>query len=608
MTLRTKLLAAQLPLWCALLLVGVLALYSNASLSKRAEDILNENYRSVQAVRDMTESLERLNDLAQASLVVGEPVQVSQAARLRERFESSLGTQESTVLESGEHEATGELKRAWSDYAQRFKSLVDEHPGRVDQAQFESSLMPAFGTLKRSMDEIVDINQLAMEHKTLQGRREARDFQAFTAAVSLAAMIAGLVLTFYLTSNLLRPLSVLGLALERIGGGDFEAMVRLQGRDEITRLAESVNQMSSQLLRHRQKSLSALLLAQQASQATLNSLADPVLVLDLEGRLVNLNQAAEAIMAQPPALGTPVWDHLEMELAQRLRHLWRQVLEGRGPVKPQGFGEAIGLATGEGSRRFLLPRAAPVREPGGGLIGVTLFLQEVTRLRRFDQIKTDLVATVAHEFRTPLTSLRMAVYLCLEGTAGPLSAKQTELLEAARQDCERVQTMVDDLLDLSRLGEGGLGLRRRPLSVEEIMKDALGAHAKLAARQEVDLYLEPDPPPALVLGDPERVAIVFSNLIINALRHTPAGGRVGLMAQEQPGAVRFSVSDTGPGIPAERLPGIFERFQGAGDKPDGASGLGLFIAREAVTSHGGQIGADSQPGQGSRFWFTLPKA
>jgi signal transduction histidine kinase len=202
----------------------------------------------------------------------------------------------------------------------------------------------------------------------------------------------------------------------------------------------------------------------------------------------------------------------------------------------------------------------------------------------------------------------MAIYLCLEGAAGPLSPKQADLLSAARQDCERVKSMVEDLLDMSRLGHEGLGLRRSPVAASQLLADALLAHGAAAQRQGVELALGPGPGSAQVSADRERVALIFSNLISNALRHTPSDGRVTLGASPQGLMVLFSVSDTGAGIDPQHLAHIFERFQGAGEEPAGAAGLGLFIAREAVLAHGGDIGLDSQPGQGSRFWFTLPAA
>jgi NtrC-family two-component system sensor histidine kinase KinB len=157
-----------------------------------------------------------------------------------------------------------------------------------------------------------------------------------------------------------------------------------------------------------------------------------------------------------------------------------------------------------------------------------VILQDVTRLRRFNELKDDLVATVAHEFRTPLTSLRMAVHLCLEGVVGAINDKQTELLHAAREDCERLQSFVDDLLDLARLQAGKVAMRKVSLPLGSSGRSHRRA-AHVAQQHKVTLRSELSPQlPEAIAVDPERLGLVFGNLIGNAIRHTPECGTVTL--------------------------------------------------------------------------------
>ncbi|HKX51363.1 MAG TPA: HAMP domain-containing sensor histidine kinase, partial [Candidatus Binatia bacterium] len=211
-----------------------------------------------------------------------------------------------------------------------------------------------------------------------------------------------------------------------------------------------------------------------------------------------------------------------------------------------------------------------------------------------------------HEFRTPLTSLRMAVHLCTEQVAGPLTEKQSELLHAAREDCDRLQAMVDDLLDLSRIESGRVELFPLPTAVSQLVARAIEDHKAEAGERGLNLTAEAVLPEARVLADHERIGHVFSNLIVNAMRHTPKGGSVTLGAQEVNGAVRFTIADTGKGIPKEYQTRVFEKFFRVPDNEPRGTGLGLYIAREIVTGHGGDIGVESEPGTGSTFWFTLP--
>jgi signal transduction histidine kinase len=283
------------------------------------------------------------------------------------------------------------------------------------------------------------------------------------------------------------------------------------------------------------------------------------------------------------------------------------VLGGKGPYAPKGFEEAVCVPSTDGDHYFL-PRATPVYAEQGGITGATVILQDVTRLRRFDELKNDLVATVAHEFRTPLTSLRMAIHLCLEEVAGPVTEKQADLLYAAREDCERLQAIVDELLDLARMQAGRVELQPLPTSATSLVEAAIDAHCSLAAGRDLQLEALVHPDTGEVLVDRDRLQIVFANLLTNAIRHTPAGGRIEVRAKPTNGAVRFEVADTGEGIPREHRQQIFEKFYRVPGAASGSAGLGLSIAKEIVEAHGGEIGVESEIGRGSTFWFTLPLA
>jgi len=262
----------------------------------------------------------------------------------------------------------------------------------------------------------------------------------------------------------------------------------------------------------------------------------------------------------------------------------------------------------EGGERCFLPSASPVYGEEGEVAGAAIVLRDVTRLRRADELKNDLVAFVAHEFRTPLTSLQMAIHLCAEQVVGPLTEKQADLLFAGRQDCERLADIVEDLLDVSRMQEGVLGLNKAPVAAEALAEAAVASHAEEATAKSVLLTSELLPSTGAVLADGERVRLVFDNLLGNALRFAPAGGAVAVRGKRDGDAVRFEIHDTGPGIPKEHQPLVFEKFYRApGARAEGA-GLGLFIARQIVQAHGGAIGVESEPGSGTTFWFTLPLA
>ena len=386
------------------------------------------------------------------------------------------------------------------------------------------------------------------------------------------ALFVGALASVILTQRLLRPLSLLTVAVNRLGQRDFAARALVTSRDEIGRLATQFNLMAEHLQEYRESSLGELLLAQRASQATIDSIPDPVIVLNADGNILNANVEADSLW-RTDGLNGDVKTIVTLPPAVRstLERARDQVLGGKGPYFPSGFEDAFDVPSPSGHRWFLL-RATPVYEDEGKITGVTAILQDVTKLRRLDELKNNLVATVAHEFRTPLTSLRMAVHLLLDGVAGPLNEKQSDLLYAAREECERLQATVDELLDLARIQAGRMEIEMKPVSAAELIESAVRPLEPAAAEKHVRLLCEPHLLHEQVMVDVERIQIVFQNLIANALRHTPEQGIVRARAVPEDGVVRFEISDTGDGIPKEYHTAIFERFFRIPARPRGPQG------------------------------------
>ena len=608
MNLYRKLLLAQAPIGLALALVGIFSALVVSYLGSHSQTILKDNYRSVLAAQRMKEAIERMDSAALFIVADQRQKGIEQAEKYRPLFEAELKVQEGNITEAGEKEFTLGLRRAWTDYQAKFARLDKSAGPEAARQLYFAELEGAFYRVKAAADEILAINQDTMVRKSDEVRRTAERMNAITLTVALVALVLGVVVSTLLTRRLLQPLSALSDATKKIGEGNFDARARVRGNDELAGLARDFNTMAARLAEYRKSSLGELLQAHLSMQAAIDSLPDPVVVFSVEGYLQNVNRAAETLLGLKTDSGAkePLKD-VDPAARAVLERVRSHVLSGKGAFAPRGFEDAVQLSTLLGDRYFL-PRGAPVYEARGVIVSVTVILQDVTRLRRFEELKNDLVATVAHEFRTPLTSLRMAVHLCAEKAAGPLTEKQEELLQAAREDCERLQGMVDDLLDLSRIESGRVEIFPLPVEVRLLVVGALEEHRPDADVKGVRLGMAGAPPPVSVLADHDRIGHVFSNLIGNAVRHTPRGGSIELGALRVNGSVRFTVSDTGAGIPKEYRERIFEKFfQVPGAGPKGI-GLGLYIAKEIVVAHGGEIGVESAAGQGSTFWFTLPIA
>ena len=604
MTFRTRVLLAQTPLAVALVFVAFVAVRTTGSLGAAANAILEENYRSVLAAQRMRDALEALDRAALFSLMGHGALDTATVDGQLQRFANELAIQQGNITEPGERQASADLAARWEAYRASFDALR-QLPPEATVGRYFAELSPRFVAVRGAAERVLELNQDAMLRKSAAAHEQATSIQTVMVSVAILAVLFGLAAWSLLTERLIRPVVALRAAADRIGGGDFAARVDEIGTDEVGQLAATFNAMADRLDRYRRSSLGELLLAQQAAQSTIDSLPDPVLVFDAAGDVLIVNRAGETLLGIDLDTGTATaMEGLQPELRTLIERARSHVLAGKGPYVPRGFEEAVRLASTADGDQYYLVRATAVYGERGNISGATVILQDVTRLYRFDELKNDLVATVAHEFRTPLTSLRMAIHLCLEHVAGPLTDKQGDLLHAAREDCERLQRIVDELLDLARIQGGHMQLNRRRLPARQLVETAVDAQRAAAAEHHVELATELAPAMPELEIDPDRLQLVFANLLSNAIRHSPVGAVVRVRGLAEDGLVRFEVIDRGPGIAPDQRESIFEKF--AQGERRGGAGLGLSIAREIVAAHGGAIGVDSELGAGSTFWFTVP--
>jgi signal transduction histidine kinase len=246
-------------------------------------------------------------------------------------------------------------------------------------------------------------------------------------------------------------------------------------------------------------------------------------------------------------------------------------------------------------------------DPGGLLAGVILVLQDVTHVRDQEARREQLIATLSHELRTPLTSLRMGVDL-LARALGPAGGRAGELASAVGRDVERLEDVAQRLLEASRGRAMTLSIDRGAVDLHRMLARLSEVFALQAADRGIALATSASPEGATLSADATMLTWALSNLVTNAIRHTPRGGRISVDATGVDGIVRIVVADTGAGIPPGERDRIFERYvQGAG-MPVGAAGLGLAIVRDIVNAHGGHVRVESEPGRGSRFILNLPRA
>jgi NtrC-family two-component system sensor histidine kinase KinB len=597
-TLNRRLLLGTIPLLVVFLAVEIYALFLFSRLGTAIDVIMRENYRSVVAAQNMKEAADRM-DAGLLFALGGREEKGKQLFRqYAPVFDENLDVESKNITLPGESDLAtkvGQLHAQYMEVAAKFMSLPSSDVTR--STLYFDQLFPTFTAIKETANRILEINQENMVTANNEARRQSHTASQYMIASLLVGIAIATGVTFFLARALLQPIQSLTESAQQLGDGNLDQHVPVQSKDELGLLAETFNKMAAKLRAYRQSTSEEILKAQQTTESALRAFPDPILVFSPEKKIQLQNAAAELFLAK-----------LDGGIASlgSLSSCIDQSLKGSADFQPTSFDKAI-LVNLDGAEKFYLPRILAMRDEKGNPVGVVVVLQDVTRFRMADDIKTDLIATVSHELKTPLTSMQMAVYLMLEEKVGPLNPKQTELLLAARNNSDRLFEMIEDLLDLARFEGGAALIEKKAISCQQLVEEVAAQQKELVISRGYKFKVEIDSHLPRVEVSRARIDQVFANFISNAVKYSPPGRTITLKASRE-GArnVRFSVKDEGAGVPKELRRRIFDKFFRISENNDEGAGLGLSIAREIVLAHGGNIGVESKDGEGSEFFFTLP--
>jgi two-component system, OmpR family, phosphate regulon sensor histidine kinase PhoR len=409
--------------------------------------------------------------------------------------------------------------------------------------------------------------------------------QRAVAVAGMLAMMVALVAAYLLSKVFARPLVALADRARRLAKGDFSGRAPQSGVSELRDVAVAFNRLSDEL----RARLTELGEERDEMQVLIDCMAEGVVALSEDGRLMRTNRTARALLHLPEMTAHPPIGAVVRHPA--LRESLEGSLDGDGPAKEM-----------ELSGRHLLVSSRTLDHGGA----VTTLL-DITEIRRLEAVRRDFVANASHELKTPLTSIRGYAEALIE--SDPPEELRRRFLEAIHGNTMRLQHLVDDLLDLSRLESGGWSAGSERVQVDEVAQEAWDMVAPSSSGHARDFDVEGE---ACALADRQGLVQIFRNLFENAVRHTEDGGRIHVDVSTAPaGFVTVAVSDDGEGIPARALPRIFERFYRADSsraRDVGGTGLGLAIVKHLVGAMGGEIEAESLLGQGTTIRFTLPVA
>lgn len=435
----------------------------------------------------------------------------------------------------------------------------------------------------------LDLGDLDARLERLRGRI------AIGAALAvLAALLLGLAVARWFTS----PLISMSEVAQSIAGGRFDERLEIRRGDEVGTLARSFNAMADQL-RGRIQTITD---DRNKLLAVLAGMVEGVVAVDREEKILHVNAVASRILriASSDFEGRPVW---EVTRIRDISELLSRTLETNGEMRRE-------VHLREGAKEQVLEMySAPIVGSAGEVTGAVVVLHDVTELRRLEDVRREFVANVSHELKTPLTVIRGFVETMIEHPSMD-GTTRAGFLERIRLQSDRLSEIVADLLILSRVESGEVALQREALDLGRIARGSYQALAPAAERKQItfDLRLAPEAVP--ILGDEHHLRLMIDNLLDNAVKYTPEGGRVTLAVSSIGATAQVEVQDTGIGIEPRYRERIFERFYRVDkgrSREMGGTGLGLSIVKHVALGHGGEVTVDSVPGRGTTFRVSLPR-
>ncbi len=600
--LRRKIFLGVIPPLILFFVVGIAAVIQFHKLGNAIAVILKENYQSVVASQKMREAAMQIDASFLRALEGDEKEGAAEFQAQSKNFADALAIEFNNITLPGEQELAEKTRRFFDDYHRNGEQFFKWIPGSADRSNlYRQQLRKESEDVENAAEEILAINQNNM----LEAKERARQLSATSSRIMIGTILIAAVIAIagaiFLRKSLLRPIKALTESSRELGEGNLDQIVPVLSQDELGELANAFNKMASKLRLYRQTTNDKILKAQAITSSTLAAFPDPIFVFSSAHQIELQNAAANSLIK---AIGGT--DRLPTFFFEQVQ----KVLNGGENIQPTSFDQAVAISL-VNEETFFLPRILALRNETGEREGAVLVLQNVTRFRLADEVKTHLISTVSHELKTPLTSLQMAVYVLLEEKVGLLNSKQIELLLTAASNSDRLVKMIEDLLDLAQFEEGVASLERQSVSpkdlVETAVKTACAGEMIPPGEWGLEIKVADELPQVFVNCD--RIGQVFNNLISNAVKYSPPQSKIVIAVQPgASGTVRFSVQDEGLGIPEAYQLRIFEKFFRVPDSKGEGVGLGLAIAKQIVEAHGGSIGFKAKKGSGTEFFFFLPQA
>jgi PAS domain S-box-containing protein len=574
MKIKTKLTLGVGLLFLMIILLSVVGAKYINELKADSENILVANYNSLEYSRNMLVALDEGSEKA------------------LQKFNINLQNQEKNITEIGEQETTSEIRNNFELYKSN---------------KFDSSFQ---ASIRKDIFRLMDMNMQAIQRKSEVAKATADKAVFWIALTGTLCFLIAFVLLVNLPSNISNPIKELTESIRQIAAKNYSERVHFESHSEFGQLAKSFNTMAEKLEEYNKSNLAKLMMEKRRIETLINNMHDPVIGLDENLKVIFANEEAIKISGLTNA---ELIGKLAQELAIKndlIRSLIQDLMIGETENGQKQQPIKIFSENKESyfEKETLHISITPTGEANSRLVGHVIFLRNVTTYKELDFAKTNFIATVSHEFKTPISSIKMSLQLLENEQIGKLNDEQKNLIDSIKDDANRLLKITGELLNMTQVESGNIQLSILPSDPKEILLYAINATKTQAERKQIRFEISCPDSISEIQVDNEKTAWVLTNLISNAIRYSYDNSTIYLTIQQTSNQVQISVKDTGQGIAPQYKDKVFDRyFRVPGTKKEG-TGLGLAISKEFIEAQGGHITVDSEFGAGSTFTLTLNKA
>lgn len=611
--LKTKILLGLVFLLIVIFLLSTTGIFSIYYLSEDSKAIIKDNYASVEHSTRMLDAIEniftlQLSRLENANKDTALVKAINDSLQnKKEEFVKYLGYQKNNITESGEDKIVSNV----IDSYHRFINVIDSINYQADNFNTYDvdKLKSSYITATSSIEEIYKLNMTAIYNKNAVANKTADNVSLYMAIAATSSILITIVFIFYFPSYITTPITELTKKIKDISNKKYDQRIDIQTNDELNTLADAFNIMAIKLQEYQAQQFDELLLEKRRMETLLANLQDGTLLLDNTFNILHANHKFCELsgLSITELLGTKITDlKKNNQFLTQINSLdIKNILRSKNK-KAKPFSLLINNRT-EYFQILLLDISKENRldtyvEPSGYII----LIQNITKYEERDLAKTNLIATISHELKTPLSSINLSIKLLEDDRVGQLNKEQKELTESIKIQSNRILNLVNEVLDFTQAETGHIKLKIKPCEVSDIIELGTFAILMLINEKEINLNISIPDDISKVKCDLEKTVWVIVNLLNNAVRYSSQKGKIKISAKSENKFVTISIKDEGPGVSVEEQSRIFEKYVKSKFESAKGTGLGLAIAKEFVEVQGGIIGVESTPGKGSTFYFTLP--